>query len=349
MSEFVADRFVRPSVELEALERLMRELGDGIPNQGAERLGAIVREHLDGGGKRLRARLAYSAAEIMGVAAPRVAGFAAACEILHQASLLHDDVQDEDRLRRGRPTAWVRHGIDQAINAGDLLLICAFRALEHVPCDDGMRWRLTCALTRAAEATVRGQSAELDLLTSGQLSFDAYAASARGKTGAFFALPVQGAALLSGQSVEGAHALAAPFGDLGLFFQMHDDILDLSAHKGRSPGTDIAKGKVTAVLVEYIAGQGPQSVAAVLDVLRCPAPETPRGDIDSVISAFRSSGALDRALLRANAVAQAVLAHDALMGWPELHAVAAGLIDRVSGILEAAEPAAFARAIRRNP
>ena len=85
-----------------------------------DRLGPIVRQHLETGGKRLRARLALAATEALGHQRADAISWAAACELLHNATLIHDDVQDGDRVRRGEPTVWVRHGIPQAINAGEI-------------------------------------------------------------------------------------------------------------------------------------------------------------------------------------------------------------------------------------
>src|SRR5687767_11384745 len=98
---------------LPAVEALMRELME--PDAG-DPAGAIAAEHVATGGKRLRARLALAAADALGARAGDAVGWAAACELLHNATLLHDDIEDGDRARRGQPTAWVRHGVAQAIN-----------------------------------------------------------------------------------------------------------------------------------------------------------------------------------------------------------------------------------------
>jgi hypothetical protein len=100
-----------------------------------ERSGHMVQEHLATGGKRLRSRLALSAIEAMGGTREHGVGWAAACELVHNATLIHDDLQDGDRVRRGNPTTWVRHGAAQAINAGDLLLMLPFLAIEAVPAE----------------------------------------------------------------------------------------------------------------------------------------------------------------------------------------------------------------------
>jgi geranylgeranyl diphosphate synthase type I len=92
-------------------------------------LADIAEQHLQTGGKRLRARLALAATAALGGSLQHGVLWAAACELSHNATLIHDDLQDGDVQRRGHPTTWVRHGAAQAINAGDLLLMLPFLAL----------------------------------------------------------------------------------------------------------------------------------------------------------------------------------------------------------------------------
>src|SRR5690349_12844089 len=94
--------------------------------------GDVGLSHLETGGKRLRARLALAATAALGADSRGAIGWAAACEMLHNATLIHDDLQDGDRVRRGKPTAWVRYGQNQAINGGDLMLILPFAAIGEV-------------------------------------------------------------------------------------------------------------------------------------------------------------------------------------------------------------------------
>ena len=89
----------------------------------------IVRDHLAAGGKRLRARPALDAAAAFNVENQAVIDRTCACELLYNASLIHDDVQDNDRKRRGKPSVWAVHGVKQAINADDLILMMSYRAV----------------------------------------------------------------------------------------------------------------------------------------------------------------------------------------------------------------------------
>lgn len=304
------------------VESLMLELGIGTR---LARAGQMVQELLAAGGKRVRARLALAAAEALGVPRAEAVAWAAACELLHNATLVHDDIEDGDTHRRGTPTTWVRHGIPQAINAGDLLLMLPYRALEQLDTSDAIRWRLSRALARTAEATVRGQSYEMDLLGSSRFGWDDWTLAAAGKTGAMLALPIEGAALLAGYAPEAAAALAADFAKLGLVYQLHDDALDASASKGRPAGSDVAAGKVSALVVAHLALR-PGDAAWLQPILARPRAQTAPEDITQALQRFRRSGAVQMVLSRAEALGASVRTSDALIGEPALHALALDLL-----------------------
>jgi len=289
-----------------------------------DRLGVIVQEHLSTGGKRMRARLCLAAAAAMGVSRTAAIPWAAAIELLHNATLVHDDIQDGDLLRRGQPTVWVRHGVAQAINAGDLMLMLPFLAVEHLEgVDDGVRWRISRALARHAAATVRGQSEELALLTSGQLGRGRYRRAVEGKTGSLFALPVEGAALLAGWSAEDAEALGQRFTALGVLFQLQDDVVDLYGDKGRGHrGSDLEEGKVSALVLAHL-DRAPEDRDWLLELLAAPRDVTGADAIEEAIRRFRASGALEDVLDEIRELGASLAEDPLLLANPELAQVAA--------------------------
>lgn len=322
---------------LEEVRALMLRLATG---PSFERLGAIVQEHLYTGGKKLRARLALSAVDALGGEAVDSVGWAAACELLHNATLIHDDLQDSDPLRRGHYTVWVRHGQAQAINAGDLLLMLPFIALEHLSVDSSVRWELARAIARRAEDTVRGQSLEMCLLHGGRWDWASYAEAAMGKTSALMVLPVHGAALLSGRSPEAAAALGDCFRNIGLLFQIQDDVIDLYGDKGRGKvGGDIREGRVTALVAEHLR-LCPADQTWLIGILSTARDETSDRDVEQVARRFERSGALAAVFDRLEALEQATLAAPALLAEPRLAAVAKAMIDKV---LEPVRPIVAAR------
>lgn len=272
-----------------------------------EIVGQIASEQLLAGGKRIRARLALAAAAAYDVDEDAAVALAAAVELLHNATLVHDDVQDGDVTRRGVPTAWARHGVPQAINAGDLMLMLPTVALGDLD-DDVVSPRAQRDLMRAlhtrAVATVRGQGADLRLralvddVDEAADVVGAYMQCIEGKTGELFALPVEGACLLAGATPAEARRRAQPFFHLGVLFQLQDDVLDLYGDKGReAPGSDVGEGKVSALVVEHLRLR-PSDRAWLLSVLDRPREETSRADVDGVIDAFVKSGAKAAVLAR---------------------------------------------------
>ena len=322
---------------VEATEQLMRELVD--PG-GPDRLGAMAGEHFEAGGKRIRTRLALAACKALGVPDRAAVAWAAACEILHNATLVHDDLQDGDRVRRGRPTVWATHGAAQAINVGDRLLVLSFRAAGLAGQDDAMRWRLTDAIVSCADETVRGQSLEMDMLARELLSWETCERVARMKTGALIALPFRGAAVLAGWPAERVAALTLELSGLGLVFQTQDDVLDMSDQKGRERGSDIRRGRVTSLAAEHLA-RHPDERAWLLDALRAPAARSP---VEEVHARFRSAGTVDAVLDRMASRAAAVLASPAVEQVGGLLDVAQFLVQLMVAQVQRCEPAA-ARAL----
>lgn len=310
---------LRCTAFLGEVERVMAGLAAG---DRIERTGVMVQEHLNTGGKRLRARLALTATAALGGERAQAVGWAAAVELLHNATLIHDDIQDGDRMRRGQPTTWVRHGTAQAINAGDLLLMLPFLALSRAQTPDAVRWHLSRTLADQAARTVRGQVEELDMLPGRHLGSAAYLRAVTSKTGGLFALPVEGAALIAGWEPEEAAELAAEFLTLGVLFQLQDDVLDLYGDKGReAPGSDLREGKVSALVVEHL-DRCPADRDWLLVLLETPRAETPDADVAAAITRFRESGALDAVLGRIRELEASLRGSALLRRTPLLHRVA---------------------------
>ncbi len=294
-----------------------------------EKTGEIVEEHLATGGKRLRARLALAAAQALGASVESAVPWAAACELLHNATLVHDDLQDGDELRRGHPTTWVRHGMPSAINAGDLLLVLPTLAIEKVPASDSVRWHLSRALAFDATRVIRGQVAEFEMTRLKNPTLAGYNAAIEGKTSPLFELPVVGAAMIAGRSVEESRALGLPFNTLGTLFQIQDDTLDLYGEKGRdAPGADIREGKPSALVVTHLE-HFPAEREEILAILDLPREQTPASAVSELIARFRDAGTLDRVLKRMKREAAEASEQMAMMGEPELGQLLDELIGRV--------------------
>ncbi len=196
---------------------------------------------LIGQGKMLRARLALRVGPATGAAPIDTVRAAAAVELTHAASLLHDDVIDGGVLRRGAPAFWVEKGVSGAILLGDLLL---FKALELVAAVDPAT--LLPALVRLTGEVCEAETEQELLLRGAPAGWEQCLRIARRKTGPLFAF-----AALAGAGADPrlARALEASGYEVGTAYQLADDLLDVAgdpALAGKTLGSDSARAKVTA-------------------------------------------------------------------------------------------------------
>ena len=258
--------------------------------------GQLLLEHLQTGGKRLRARLALTVAESLGLSSDDVLPWACAVEMLHNATLIHDDIQDGDSFRRGQPTTWKKHGVAQAINVGDLGLMLPFDILNRLNCSMEHKWQLTQLISQSAIQTVQGQANEMMLLENRHLDRAHYFQCVTQKTGAFFSLPVHGSAILAGLDPLEAQELAEAFLPLGILFQLQDDLLDCYGNKGREyKGNDLREGKVSILVVNHLQLH-PEDYFRVMAILTAQREYLTQSTINAMIESFHQSGAVQASI-----------------------------------------------------
>jgi farnesyl diphosphate synthase len=209
-------------------------------------------------GKRLRPFLVLASARLFGVARIRALQVAAAIELVHAYSLVHDDLpaMDDSDLRRGRPTCHKAFDDATAILAGDGLLTLAFEVLAAADThgDPAVRCELVAALAQAAgsHGMVGGQMIDLIAEERPDLDIGAITRLQRLKTGALIAFACESGAILGKAPAEPRAALRGYAHDLGLAFQIADDLLDVqgsAATTGKPVGQDAAAGKATFVSI----------------------------------------------------------------------------------------------------
>jgi geranylgeranyl pyrophosphate synthase len=221
-----------------AVEARLRELLRGH----GERLGAEAGATLDAGGKRLRPMLVLvCAGPDAGESAVRAA---TAIELVHMATLVHDDVLDAAPLRRGLPTVVARAGRDTATSVGDLLFSRAFAELAG----NGGSERQVALLTRASVALARGELAQRRDAFDAGISAERYLERCRLKTARLFEC-----ACLVGRDDPALDEPLTVYGrEIGLAFQLLDDVLDVTGppeRTGKARGTDLLDGTVTLPLI----------------------------------------------------------------------------------------------------
>jgi geranylgeranyl diphosphate synthase, type I len=278
--------------ELRCVQRLMQRLAhtDGT-------LGESAAYHLNTGGKFLRARLALSACAALDVDRKSAIYLAAACEFLHNASLVHDDIQDRDVQRREQESVWHRYGLNTAITLGDFFLVLGFQTLARIECSGRIRAALDRVFSERITDVIRGQTKDLEVTGEQRLSLPEYDELARAKTGPLLSLPIEGALILAGAGIgarDSAHNCLTWF---GLAYQLRDDLLDFCAPDGRpAVASDLRNGRPNAVLLHFLADSRNGERHALSEFLSCSAERASADELDAWAARIRASNAFASAI-----------------------------------------------------
>lgn len=289
-------------------------------------------EPLVTGGKRIRPALCLFAAEAVGGDPNDALPGGVAIELVHNFSLVHDEIQDEDRVRHNRPTMFDRVGAGQAINVGDYLFTRAIQSLADGPGPADRRMAALAVLNDAIGRMIGGQWLDIAFESRDDVTVDEYLAMVAGKTGALLAAPLEIGAILAGATPETAHDLGVWGAHVGAAFQAQDDYLGIwgdPAVTGKSNTGDIARKKKTLPVIHGMnnAQAGPVVRAAY-------AAAVVSGDqIGGVVRALEKAGS--DTYCRERAKQQASEADRLLETLPvtqitrgELHAIARYLVER---------------------
>ncbi|MEP6753365.1 MAG: secondary thiamine-phosphate synthase enzyme YjbQ [Candidatus Dormiibacterota bacterium] len=257
-----------------------------------------MRRLVEAGGKRLRPRLVQLTAHVGPHHDPlRAAALAAAVELLHNATLIHDDYVDESTHRRGRPTVAAAEGPERAIAVGDFYFAKATRLIAEIGNND-----VTSTIADALEAICAAQIDDVALRGAYPGDHESYLKVVRGKTAALFAASCASGAQLSDATPDEVEALRR-YGDLvGVAFQMADDMVDFSPSSGKPVGLDIRQRVLSLPLI-YAAEDkevGPE-------VRRLLAGSLGDAEVNRVTELVRSSDALKRVGDEARALVEGAL------------------------------------------
>lgn len=265
-----------------------------------------ARYQLRSGGKRLRPALCLLACEGLGGNPDDALPFACASEILHNLFLLHDDIEDGDRLRRNRETLWVRYGVPNAINVGDFMAAKAYLILLESPVPPAVLKEIIRVFSETYLTTTRGQALDINLRAAEDLTVARYLEIVSLKTARYLAYNMVGGALVAGAGVETVARLWELGEALGPAFQIQDDLLDMTAGKGRGGeiGCDIREGKPTLFLAHVLGSDaGADERARLRGILAMPREETTADDVAWVIALYERTGAIEFARRTAETLA----------------------------------------------
>jgi geranylgeranyl diphosphate synthase type I len=259
-------------------------------------------------GKQIRPVMCLLACEAAGGDWRQAVPAAAAIELLHNFSLIHDDIEDASPTRRGRKTLWTIWGTEQAINAGDAMFALAHLALNRL-IDRGVAAETAVhALRRFDETCVRltqGQHADMDFEMRDEVTVDEYLAMITGKTAVLLSLCTELGALIANCDSQTVHNYAQFGLNLGLAFQVIDDILGIwgdEAIIGKSSSTDILTKKKTLPVLYGLSQNGALRQLYEQET-------TDETFVQESIAVLNSTGARDYATQRATYYSENALGH----------------------------------------
>jgi octaprenyl-diphosphate synthase len=240
---------VKPELEMieERLRFQVQEFDPGISG--------YVSYALDSNGKRIRPALVLLAAHATGKTTPQHIDLAVALELIHLATLVHDDIMDGASQRRGKPTAFAKWGAELSVLLGDCLFCHALKLSSNFP-DQSISRKIAEASNEVCSGEILQTQRRFDL----KLSIPEYIKIISMKTGALFRICTELSAVLNGCRPDEVLAMRN-YGDyLGIAYQIYDDCLDLVGTEGatgKTVGTDLAKGKLTLPLLHLLAQASP--------------------------------------------------------------------------------------------
>ncbi len=225
-------------------------LPEAVNNKHIEKLMRPCMDLVSLGGKRWRPALLVLASGLKnpeGTPAELSYKLTPVVELVHTASLIHDDIEDSAETRRGMPCAHISYGTDTALNAGSWLYFAAFTAIENA-CPDDLKLKniLFKILSLELRRLHLGQSMDIEWHkdNSSLPSTEEYLAMTRLKTGTLASLAAKTGILSAGGTEDEAEKLSCYTADIGVAFQIHDDIINLTTgNKGKKRGDDIVEGK----------------------------------------------------------------------------------------------------------
>ena len=247
------------------------------------------------GGKRLRPVLCMLVFEALGGEGTRVLPIGAAVELLHNFTLIHDDIEDQDPRRHHRPTVWSVWGVPQAINAGDGMYAISRLALQRLRANGFPAERVLDVSVLLDQTCVRvceGQFLDIAFEARTDVTADRYRAMAAKKTGALFAASAQAPGILATDD-KGVHQQLARFGaELGQSYQAYDDVQGIWAstdRTGKVEMNDLVKRKKSLPVVLGFDKASPK-VRAELDALFAPAAPLPAENVERIRAILEELG-----------------------------------------------------------
>ena len=246
------------------------------------------------GGKRLRPLMAQLTCEMVGGEGSKSIPFAAALEVIHNFTLVHDDVMDDDDLRHGVSACHTVYGLPTAILAGDSLFAYAFEMITETKVSDNIKSELVRHTAYTVRRIAEGQQMDINFEEEETIDPELYIEMIRLKTSILFGSAAYGGALIGGKEKDEANSLRQMAIWVGLGFQIWDDYLDATASAevlGKPAGSDIKQGKRTLLVIEALNRIKNEERNELIDILDNK--DNTEADVERAVDIMSRCGALD--------------------------------------------------------
>ena len=270
------------------------------------------------GGKRLRPVMAMITCEMVGGDSVKAIPFAAALEAIHNFTLVHDDVMDDDDLRHGVDACHTIYGLSTAILAGDTLFAYAFEMITDCDIDDRVKADLVKNVAYIVRKIAEGQQMDINFEDEETVDAKEYLEMIRLKTSILFGAAAYGGAKIGGTSEEEARELEMMATNVGLGFQIWDDYLDATATEeilGKPSGSDIRQGKRTLLVIEALNRTNDSDRERLIEILDS---KNTDEEVAEAVEIMDRCGALEECHKQANGYLEG--ARNTLSNYPESEA-----------------------------
>lgn len=247
------------------------------------------------GGKRMRPTLCLMVCEALGGDVDEALPVAVAIEVLHNATLVHDDIEDGDETRRGMPSVWKKYGVPHATNIGDLMIFKSYESIFNSSLSDGMKADIAGRFTQVLVELTEGQNMEFNFRERDDVSVGEYLEMANKKAGILIGFSMAAGARVAGAPMKLVSFLQKFGSEIGLAFMIRDDVLNIIGDEGKygkEIGGDIKEGKRTLMMVDCLNKCSEMQRDSIMEILGKPRGEVTDDEVEFVVRIFQRHGSI---------------------------------------------------------
>lgn len=284
---------------VDILKKYSKDIDEEIKNSlgtiDPDELQKSTQHLIKAGGKKIRPSLVVLSSLAVGGTVQEALKTAAAVELIHTFSLIHDDIMDKDDMRRGKPSVHILWGESMAILAGDTLFSKAFETVLKTEIDGVSSERVVNALKTVVDSCIKiceGQASDMCFEGNFDVNEDEYMKMIYKKTGALIAAATRSGAIIGGGSPAQVETLSEYGRLVGLAFQIQDDYLDVISDEenlGKPVGSDIIEGKMTLMVVHALSNASEDDKEEIISILKADEDT----NVDRAIELFEKYGSIN--------------------------------------------------------